>query len=242
MSHAKPINITREFYDLLSKFTYNGEGEVAWHEYLHDFLAFLEDVDEFDEVEVSKLLSHTLRKSPQQWCRNLPHDYMHSLKQLCDLIESTFHHFDPKPLDKKLIKQWKDLHKSPMDFWQRFRVLRFEASKNQMKFQYLWDRFEYYLHKSLYPKINLKFKPHSAYFGDGVAQSQANIVVVTGDCLPSPHQTSPPPHSDVGEHAHTSFQMSYPPSITSLNFHADLVANPMGYHMHLLPQHPSSLS
>ena len=49
----------------MSEFTYNGEGEVAWLEYLHNFLAVLEDADEFDEVEVNLLLSHTLSESPQ---------------------------------------------------------------------------------------------------------------------------------------------------------------------------------
>jgi len=36
-SHAKTLNITREFFDLFSKFTYDGEDEVAWPEYLEDF-------------------------------------------------------------------------------------------------------------------------------------------------------------------------------------------------------------
>jgi len=46
----------------------------------------------------------------------------------------------------------------------------------------------------------------------------------------------------VGEHAHTSVQLSHPPIITTLNFLAELVGNPMGCHMHLLPQPPSSHS
>lgn len=95
----------REFYDLLSDFTYDGEGEVAWPEYLQDFLAFLEDADEFYEEYVNLLLSHTLHESPQRWCHNLHRGRVHSLEQFCDLIESTFHHFDPEPLDKKLFKQ-----------------------------------------------------------------------------------------------------------------------------------------
>ena len=33
-----------------------------------------------------------------------------------------------------------------------------------------------------------------------------------------------------------SVQLSHPPNNTSLNFHADLVAKPMGCHMHVLPQ------
>jgi len=58
----------------------------------------------------------------------------------------------------------------------------------------------------------------------------------------SPHQTTPSPQSDVGEHAHTSFQLSHPPNITSLIFHADLVVKPMDCHMHVLPQPLSSCS
>ena len=46
----------------------------------------------------------------------------------------------------------------------------------------------------------------------------------------------------MGEHAHTSIQLSHLPIITSLNFRADLVMKPMGCHMHLLPQSPSSRS
>jgi len=94
---------------------------------------------------------------------------------------------------KKLLKQWKILHKLPMDFWKRFCVIQFEASKNQMKFQYLWDRFEYFLNKSINPKMNLKFKPHLAYFDDGVVQSQTDTVTVTSDYPLSPHQTASPP-------------------------------------------------
>jgi len=40
------------------------------------------------------------------------------------------------------------------------------------------DRFEDCLTKSLYPKMKLKFKPHSTYFGDGVSQSQVDTVAV----------------------------------------------------------------
>jgi len=102
------------------------------------------------------------------------------------------------------------------------------------------DRFEYFLTKSVNPKKKLKLKARSTYFSDGSAQSQTNTIDVTSECPLSPHLTTPPPKSDVGEHAHTSVQLSHPPNITSLNFRADLVVNPMGCHMHLLPQ-PLSL-
>jgi len=47
LSHAEPLNITRDFFDLLSEITYDGEGKVAWPKYLEDFYIFLENADEF---------------------------------------------------------------------------------------------------------------------------------------------------------------------------------------------------
>lgn len=76
------------------------------------------------------MLAYTLQESPQHWCWSLPLDSMHSLEKLCNLIESSFHNFDPEPLDQKLLKQWKTLQQSPMDFWDCFRVLQFQASKS----------------------------------------------------------------------------------------------------------------
>ena len=58
--------------------------------------------------------------------------------------------------------------------------------------------------------------------------------------MSSPHQTASPPQSDVGEHAHTSIQLSHPPNITSLNFHVDLVASSSSCHMYFIPQHLSA--
>jgi len=40
-AHDEPLNIMREFFDLLSEFTYDGEGEVAWHMYLQDLFSCL---------------------------------------------------------------------------------------------------------------------------------------------------------------------------------------------------------
>ena len=165
---------------------------------------------------------------------------MHSFKQFNDLIESFFHHFDPEVLDKFFLKQWKAPHKLPMEFLENFHLFMFEATKNQKKFQYLMDKFEYCLTKSLCPKMNLKLKPRSTYFGDGVAQSQADTVLVTSDCPPSPRQTTPPPQSDAGEPANTSVELSYPHSPLALDICADLACNLACCHMDLLRQ-PSSL-
>jgi len=87
--------------------------------------------------------------------------------------------------------------------------------------------------------MKLKLKPNSTYFGDGVVQSKVDTVAIISDYPPSPHQTTPPPQSDVGEHAHTSIQLSHAPTLTTLNICVDLVGKPMGRYTHLLPQPPS---
>jgi len=94
---------------------------------------------------------------------------VHSLEQLYYLIESTFHHFDPETLDKKMLIEWKTPQESPMNFWDRLYVLQFQSLKNQMKFQYVMENFEYCLTKSVNPKKKFKLKPYSTYFGDGAA-------------------------------------------------------------------------
>jgi len=124
-----------------------------------------------NETEFYSLLAHTLHDHPLRWCGTLPHNSVHSFKQFNNLIESIFHHFDPEVLDKKLLKQWKAPHKSPMEFLDHFHLFMFEAPKSQMKFQYLIDRFEYFPIKSVNLKKKFKLKPCSAYFVDGVAQS-----------------------------------------------------------------------
>jgi len=45
-------------------------------------------------------------------------------------MESVFHHFDPEVLDKKLLKQWKVSHESPMEFSEHFHLFMFEAPKS----------------------------------------------------------------------------------------------------------------
>jgi len=91
-----------------------------------------------------------------------------------------------------MLQQQKDPHESLMEFWECFPLLSFQAPKSQMKFQYLMDRYEY-VYQITMSKNEEKSQPHSAYFGDGVAQSQADTVTVTSEYLPSPHQTAPPP-------------------------------------------------
>lgn len=44
----------------------------------------------------------------------------------------------------------------------------------------------------------------------------------------------------MGEHAHTFFELSHPPTPPALDIYVDLVCKPAGYHMDLLPQ-PLSL-
>jgi len=110
-----------------------------------------------------------------------------------------------------------------------------------MKVFYLWDRFEYYVKKSARPKKKFEIKPCSTFFSDGATQSEMETINVTSDCLLFPHQVAPPLQS-VGDHAHTSVQLSHLPSITLLNFFTNLVLIPSSCHMHFVPQPLSSYS
>jgi len=85
--------------------------------FLHDFLAMFHEEDGCSNEQANLLLAYTLRKSPLQWLCSLPADSVHSLEHFCDLIEDTFHHFDPEHLDHKLLQQQKAPHESPNDFW-----------------------------------------------------------------------------------------------------------------------------
>ena len=157
----------------------------------HDFLAMLDEEDGCFDEQASFLLAYTLHESPLWWLCSLSADKVHSLEHFCDLIEDTFHHFDPKPLDQKLLQQRKTPYELHTEFWDRFCVLKFQAPKIQMKLQYLMDRFEYCLTKSINPKRKFKLKARSAYYHDGAAQSQTNTVIVTSECPPSPHKIAP---------------------------------------------------
>jgi len=94
-----------------------------------------------------------------------------------------------------------------------------------MKFAYLWDWFEYFLKKYAHPNRKLDVKPHSTFFVDGTAQSHAGVGTISTDCLPPSLSTVPPLPSDAEDHVRTSFHPSYPPNITPLNFHAELVVS-----------------
>ena len=104
-------------FSVLSTYTYDGEGEAAWHEHLHNFLSMIHQEDEFSDEQVSLLLAYTLHESPHWWLCSLPTDIVQSLEHLCDFIEVTFYHFDPENLDKQLLQQWKAPHDSTLDFW-----------------------------------------------------------------------------------------------------------------------------
>ena len=117
------VFITGEFFDLLSTFTYDGESEVAWPEYLHGFLSMLHEEDGCSDEQASLLLAYTLREYPLRWLFILPADSMHSLEHFCDLIEDTSYDFDPDHLDQKLLQQWKAPHESTMEFWHHFHDL-----------------------------------------------------------------------------------------------------------------------
>jgi len=50
MSKTHSFEVTKEFFDHLSELTYDAEGEVAWPKHLDDFLAFLGNEEDFNEL------------------------------------------------------------------------------------------------------------------------------------------------------------------------------------------------
>jgi len=84
---------------------YDGDGEVAWPEHLHNFPSMIHEEDEISDQHASFFPSYTLRESPFCWVLSLSVDTMHSFAQFCDLIEDTFYHFDLDHLDQKLLQQ-----------------------------------------------------------------------------------------------------------------------------------------
>jgi len=65
------VTIMREFFNHLSTCTYDGEGEVAWLEYLYDFISMIHEEDGCSDEQANLLLAYTLRESPLQWLFNL---------------------------------------------------------------------------------------------------------------------------------------------------------------------------
>lgn len=104
-SNHEDVTITRGFFDHLSTYTYDGEREVVWPEFLHGFLSMLHEEDGCSDEQANFLLAYTLRESPHWWLCSLSADSVHSLEHLCDLIEDTFYHFDPDHLDQKMLQQ-----------------------------------------------------------------------------------------------------------------------------------------
>lgn len=115
---------------------------MAWPKKLYNSIFMIYEEDEYSNEQASLLLAYTLGKSPFCWVLSLPANTMHSFEHLCDLIEETFYNFDINYLDRNVLQQWSAPHESIIDFWQCFHDLQFQALKSQMKFSYLWDRFE----------------------------------------------------------------------------------------------------
>ena len=165
---------------------------------------------------------------------------MHSFQHFYDLIEDTFYDFDLDYLGRELLHQRRAPHESVINFWQCFSDLQFQALKSQMKFAYLWDRFEYCLKKSARPKRKLDINPHLTFFIDGTVQSHVGVGIVLTNYLPPSHLATPPLPNDVENHAHKLIHPSLSPNITPLDFHADLVVSSSSSHMHSFLQ-PLSL-
>ena len=60
-SNCEDVSISGKLFNLLSTHMYDGEGEVAWPEHLHNFLFMIYEEDEFSDEHASLLLSYTLR-------------------------------------------------------------------------------------------------------------------------------------------------------------------------------------
>ena len=101
--NQEDVSISGKIFNLFSTHRYDGEGEVAWPEHLHNFLSMIHEEDELSDEQVSLLLAYTLCESPFHWVLNLLADTMHSFEHLCDLIEDTFYYFDPDHHDQKLL-------------------------------------------------------------------------------------------------------------------------------------------
>lgn len=96
---------------------YDGEVEVYWLVFLHDFLTVLHEEDGCSNKHASLLHAHKHHESQRRWCCSLLADSVHSLEHFYDLIEDTFHYFGLEHGNQKLLQQQKE---SPMDFWHCF--------------------------------------------------------------------------------------------------------------------------
>jgi len=59
LSNGHIFHVERELWDHLSHLTYDGEGEVAWPEHLDDLHALSQGMEDFNEIKVCSLLTHT---------------------------------------------------------------------------------------------------------------------------------------------------------------------------------------
>ena len=108
---------------------FDGEGEVDWPQYLHEFISMLYEEDGCSDEHANLLLAHTLHESPCRWLLSLSADNVHSLKHFCDLIEDTLYHFDPDCLDRTLLQQWSAPHESVIIFGSAFMTCSFKLRR-----------------------------------------------------------------------------------------------------------------
>jgi len=170
----------------------------------------------------------------------LPKKSIHSIYHLVTEIHRAFKNFDRKVLNEEILKLRKEPNESVEQFYMCFHNLAYRFLEDEIDWEFLDGRFEYLLHISKNPQFLKSFGPRSAYFDDGVAQSQVGTIVVTSDRPPSPHQIAPPPWSDVGENAHTFVELSHPPTPSAFDIYAYLACKLAGGHVDSFPQ-PLSL-
>jgi len=120
---------------------------------------------------------------------------------------------------------------------QAFLILHTDSpTEDEIDLEFIYVIIEYLLHISENMQSLKSFESFSTLFSDGAAQSKLGIVTVTSDCPPSPHQTSPPSQSVVGDYAHTSVELSHLLTPHALDIFADLACKPVGCHVDFFPQ------
>ena len=97
--NREDVSTLGKIFNLFSTHTYDGEGKVANHEHLHNFISMIYEENKFTNEQESLLLAFALHESPFHWMLNLLAEIVHSFDHFYDLIQDMFYHFDLDHLD-----------------------------------------------------------------------------------------------------------------------------------------------
>lgn len=239
MYYGNDFIFLEKLLDNLSLKKFDGGGYVALVRHAVRIVGSCERHGFFEEYMSCVLFIYTLRGNPMHWCATLPKKSIHSLAQLVAEIDRAFNHFDCKALNQEILKLRKEPDESVEQFHTCFCNLACQFPEDDIDWEFLDRRFEYLLYISKNLQF-LKSLESRSYFGDGIVKSRAGTVTVTRNCPPSPHQTTPPLRSDVGDHAHTFVELSHRTTPPPLNICTDLACKPIGCHVDSFPRPPSS--